>query len=162
MEVIKATSLETSPNIKETLQWKIAKLTEDDKNISNGLADYIYLADYNLQMQIDQLKQLKEDIKERESSIKHQIDAIKSEGAKFLLENGIDKLEGVLASSVTVTKGKPAGSKKVFKLLVDKSESEMYLVDAGLAVYESVDTPAKNDTIRINKRKIALSEVIDG
>ena len=161
MELIKATSLETSPNVKETLTWKIAQLAEDDKNVSNGLADYIYLGVSNLENQLAQLKELEADIKERKTALNEQIKAIKNDGATFLLENGIERLDGVLASSVTVTKGKAESSKTKFKLLVSKKESEEYLVDAGLAVYESVEVPATDDTLRINKRKIALSEVVE-
>lgn len=159
MELIKPTSLETTPNVKETLNWKITSLTEQDKNISNGLADYLYLGVNNLEQQLEQLKQLESDIKERKTALSEQITAIKHDGAIFLLENGIERLDGVLASSVTVAKGKPESSKVKFKLLTDKKASEAYLVDAGLAVYESVDVPATKDTLRINKRKIALSEV---
>lgn len=161
MELIKPTSLETSLNVKETLNWKIAQLTEEDRNISNGLADYIYLGVNNLEQQLEQLKQLESDIKERKTALSEQIKAIKQDGATFLIENGIDRLDGVLASSVTVTKGKEESITTKFKLLVKKKESEQFLVDAGLAVYESVEVPATKDTLRINKRKIALSEVIE-
>ena len=161
MELIKPTSLETTPNVKETLNWKINSLVEQDKNVSNGLADYLYLGINNLENQLEQLKQLKADIKERETALNEQITAIKQDGATFLLENGIDRLDGVLASSVTVTEGKPESTKTKFALLVSKKESEDYLVDAGLAVYESVEVPATKDTLRINKRKIALSEIVD-
>ena len=161
MEIIKATSLETSPNVKETLTWKIAQLTEDDKNISNGLADYLYLGVNNLEQQLEQLKQIESEIKERKAALNEQISVIKHDGANFLLDNGIERLDGVLASSVTVTHGKPESTKTKFKLLVDKKASESYLVDAGLAVFESVDVPATKDVLRINKRKIALSEVVE-
>ncbi len=161
MELIKPTSLETSPNVKETLNWKIEQLTEDDKNISNGLADYLYMGVNNLEQQLEQLKQLEADIKGRKTALNEQITAIKHDGANFLLEQGIERLDGVLASSVTVTKGKQESTKTKFKLLTDKKASEAYLVDAGLAVYESVEVPATKDTLRINKRKIALSEVVD-
>lgn len=161
MELIRPTSLETTDNVKECLTWKIARLTEEDKNISNSLADYLYLGVNNLEQQIEQLKQLEADIKERKTAINEQITAIKQDGAIFLLENGIERLDGVLASSVTVTKGKDASTKTKFKLLVDKKEMEAYLVDAGLAVFESVEVPGTKDTLRINKRKLALSEVVD-
>lgn len=159
LNLIKPTSLETTPNVKETLNWKINSLTEQDKNVSNGLADYLYLGVHNIEQQLEQLKQLEDEIKERKASLNDQITAIKTDGASFLLENGIERLDGVLASSVTVTSGKPESVKSKFKLLVPKKESEQYLVDAGLAVFEVVEVPATKDTLRINKRKIALAEV---
>ena len=161
MELIKATSLETTTNVGETLNWKINSLMEQDKNISNGLCDYFGMGLNNLDQQLEQLKELEADIKARKKDITAQKTAIKQDGAYFLESQGIDKLEGVLYSSVSVRKGKPISNKTVFKLLVDKKASEAYLVDAGLAVYESVDVPATHDTLRINKRKIALSEVVD-
>ncbi len=161
MELIKATSLETSPNIKETLDWKINSLVEQDKNVSNGLCDYFGMGLNNLDMQLQQLKELEEDIKARKSAINSQKTAIKEEGAYFLESQGIDKLEGVLYSSVSVQKGKPESSKVKFKLLVGKKESEAFLVDAGLAVYESVDVPATKDSIAVYSRKIALLEIED-
>jgi len=159
MELIKPTSLETSKDIKECLEWKINSLIEQDKNVSNGLADYFGIGLDNLDAQLKQLDEVTKEINSRKSDLKAQITAIKQEGALFLESQGIDKLEGVLTSSVTITKGKPETSKVKFKLLVDKKASEAYLVDGGLAVYESVEVSATKDMLRINKRKIALAEV---
>ena len=159
MELIKATSLETSTNVKETLDWKINSLVEQDKNVSNGLCDYFGIGLNNLDMQLQQLKELEDDIKARKSAINSQKTAIKEEGAYFLESQGIDKLEGVLYSSLSVRKGKAESSKVKFKLLVGKKESESFLVDAGLAVYENVDVPATKDSITVYSRKIALAEI---
>ena len=161
MELIKPTSLETTPNVKETLEWKINSLIEQDKNVSNGLADYFGIGLGNLDAQLAQLDEVTKEINSRKKALKAQITAIKEDGAHFLESQGIDKLEGVLTSSVTINKGKPEGIKTVFKLLVDKKASESFLVDSGLAVYETVEAPATKDTLRVNKRKIALSEVVD-
>ena len=159
MELMKATSLETSTDINSTLEWKINSLIEQDKNISNGLADYFGIGLGNLDSQLAQLDEVTKEINSRKKDLKAQITAIKQEGAYFLESQGIDKLEGVLTSSVTITKGKAESTKTVFKLLVDKKASEAFLVDSGLAVYESVEVPATKDSLRVNKRKIALAEV---
>lgn len=161
MNLIKPTSLETTDDIQDCLDWKINSLIEQDKNISNGLADYFGIGLSNLDAQLKQLDEVTKEINARKSDLKAQITAIKQEGAYFLEAQGIDKLEGVLTSSVTITKGKPETTKTVFKLLVDKKASEAFLVDSGLAVYESVDVAATKDAIRVNKRKIALSEIED-
>ena len=161
MELIKPTSLETTPNVKETLEWKINSLIEQDKNVSNGLADYFGIGLSNLDAQLAQLDEVAKEINSRKKALKAQITAIKEDGAHFLESQGIDKLEGVLTSSVTINKGKPEGTKTVFKLLVDKKTSESFLVDSGLAVYETIETPATKDTLRVNKRKVALSEVVE-
>ena len=159
MDLMKPTSLETSTDIQSTLDWKINTLIEQDKNVSNGLADYIGICLSNLDAQLSQLDEVTKEITARKSDLKAQITSIKQEAAYFLGEQGIDKLEGVLTSSVTITKGKSETTKKVFKLLVPKKESEEFLVDSGLAVYESVAVPETKDTIRVNKRKIALAEI---
>lgn len=161
MELMKATSLETSTDINSTLEWKINSLIEQDKNISNGLADYFGIGLGNIDNQLSQLDELAKDINARKKDLKAQITAIKQEGALFLQSQGIDKLEGVLTSSVTITKGKHETIKTVFKLLTDKKASEAFLVDSGLAVYESVEVPATKDALRVNKRKIALTEVVE-
>jgi len=159
MELIKATSLETTIDIQETLEWKINSLIEQDKNVSNGLADYFGIGLGNLDAQLLQLDEVTKEIKSRKEAIKAQITAIKEDGAYFLESQGIDKLEGVLTSSVTITKGKPETSKVRFKLLVDKKASEAYLVDGGLAVFESIEIPATKDMLRVNKRKIITPEI---
>ena len=160
MELVKATSLETSTDINSTLEWKINSLIEQDKNISNGLADYFGIGLGNLDSQLAQLDDVTKEINARKKDLKAQITAIKQEGAYFLESQGIDKLEGVLTSSITITKGKPESTKTVFKLLVDKKASEAFLVDSGLAVYESVEVASTKDSLRVNKRKLALSEVV--
>ncbi len=159
MELIKPTSLETSTDINSTLDWKINSLIEQDKNVSNGLADYFGIGLGNLDSQLAQLDEVTKEINSRKNDLKAQITAIKQEGAYFLESQGIDKLEGVLTSSVTITKGKPKSIKTQFKLLADKKAVEAYLVDAGLAVYESAEVAETKDVLRINKRKIALAEV---
>jgi len=161
LNLIKPTSLETSTDIKNTLEWKINSLIDQDKNVSNGLADYFGIGLSNLEAQIAQLDEVTKEINARKTAIKEQITAIKTEGAYFLEAQGIYKLEGVLTSSVTITKGNPESTKAVFKLLVDKKESETFLVDSGLAIYESVEVPATKDTLRVNKRKFALSSIED-
>ena len=122
MELIKPTSLETTTNVKETLNWKIAQLEQDGKNISNGLADYLYLGVNNIEMQLDQLKQLESEIKERKNALNEQIKAIKQDGAAFLLDNGINKLDGVLASSVTVTEESPPHSRTCLNCLYQQKK----------------------------------------
>lgn len=159
MQIVKATSLETAKDINETLEWKINSLIEQDKNVSNGLCDYFGIALSNLDSQIAQLKEVESEIKARKQDITAQMTAIKQEGACFLESQGIDKLEGVLYSSISVKKGKEVSEKTKFKLLTDKKESEAFLVDAGLAVYECVSVPATKDSITVYSRKVHTGEI---
>lgn len=158
MELINPTSLETATDVVATLNWKINSLMEQDKNVSNGLCDYFGIGLNNLDAQLEQLKQLEADIKERKKALTGQISHIKQDGARFLQEQGIDRLDGVLYSSLSVRKGAPATSKKKYKLLVSKRESEEFLVESGLAVYERVDVPETKDSLTIYNRKMPLVE----
>ena len=157
----KRTSLSTTVNVKETLKWKLERLQEDDTQVAERLADYIGLSVLEVDAQIAYLKEAKAEISKREKDLKEQKEAILEGSASFLIDMGVDKLEGIFVSSITVTASKEASTKYKYTLLVDKKEAEQYLLDAGLAVMEGVETPATKSKVRINKRKIALSEVID-
>ncbi len=151
--IIRQTSLETTTDIKDTLNWKLSTLQEDGKDISTNLADYFYRADMSLNGQLDQLKELEAEIKQRKTTINEQISAIKVQGASFLTDNGIDSLTGNLASSITITKGKPAGTKQKFIMDCTTREMQRTLLGVGLGHIEKVDVAATVDKIRINRRK---------
>ena len=144
-----------------TLEYKMASLQEQNLPIQEGLSDYIGLSLDEIEAQLLQLKQLKQDVAEREKTLKLQASDIKEQAAKFLEKYGIEKMAGNIVSSVTITKGKPESTKTKFKLLVDKKAMEAFLVDSGLAVYETVEVPATKDTLRVNKRKVHTPEIVD-
>ena len=100
------TSLEKASNVKDTLDWKIERIKKENLPVDTSLADYIAFSLENLEGQLNQLKALKREIKAREDYLKSQIDKIKVEGAEYLLGLGVDKLEGAICSSITVTKAK--------------------------------------------------------
>ena len=147
------TSLEATDNVKETAKWKIAKLEEAGLPVDTGLADYFALAIDNLTAQELQLKAVESEIKEAKARLKAQKEKILIEGAEFLGEMGIDKLEGNIISSLTVAKTKPATKKEKVVYLVPKKEYDAYLHDAGLAAIEWVDVPEVPEKLRVNKRK---------
>ena len=158
----KKTSLSTTTDVVETLKWKRERLIEDSKPVQEGLADYIGMTTESIDSQLGYLKEVKAEIAQREKALKEQKEAILEGSAVFLTDAGVDRLDGTLISSVTVTKEKPATTKEKYTLLVDKKEAEQYLVDAGLAVMETVEVPATKAKVRVNKRKIALTEVVEG
>jgi len=157
----KRTSLSTTDDVLNTLEYKMNSLQEQDLPIQEGLSDYIGLSLDEIEAQLQQLKAVKQEVSEREKVLKSHSQQIKEDGAKFLDQYGIEKMEGNIISSITITKGKPETSKVKFKLLVDKKASETYLVDGGLAVFESVEVPATKDVIRVNKRKVIVPEIED-
>jgi len=165
--VFKHTSLETSEDVQDTLSWKIEAIKADGLPIDTSLADYIAFATDNLEAQLAQLKAVKGEIGQREKVLKSQIEHIKVDGAIFLLENGLERLDGVICSSVTVTEAKAPKTviteTKEFVMNISQAELEELLIGLGKAEMKTVITekttnaiPAK---IRINKRKIALSEI---
>ncbi len=158
---VKRTSLSSTTNVIETLKWKREQLVEDKKPLAESIADYIALSIDELDMQLEYFKEIKAEIAQREKKIKEQKAAVLEGSAAFLIDAGVDKLEGGIVSSITVTKAKPATTKKVFKVIEHKKEVEKYLVSAGLAVYEEVEVSGAKAKIRVNKRKIAPAEVVE-
>jgi len=165
--VFKHTSLETSDNVGDTLSWKIEAIKADKLPIDTSLADYIAFANDNLEAQLAQLKAVKTEIGQREKALKSQIEHIKVDGATFLLENGLERLDGVICSSVTVTEAKSekitTTETKEFVMNITQAELEELLIGLGKAEMKTVtkekvteEQPAK---IRINKRKLHTLEI---
>jgi kynurenine formamidase len=109
----------------------------------------------------DEISKLKEYKKAIESKIKEcEANKVKtsSECAEYLIENGIDRLDGVAISSITLNKPKEATTttKKVFKsIFKNKAEIEEYLVEQGMGRFEEVEieNEAKPSTLRINLKR---------
>ena len=163
MEILSPTRLETNRDISGELNFKLQKISEKNLPVAATLADYIALGVKNLE---DKIRYADEAIKIYQTEKKHikeQIERVKIEGAKFLIDNGIDRLDGVACSSVTVTKAKPEKinktEKKEFVPLISEDEIEELLLSLGKAEMRSVvvekisqATPAK---LRINYKKSA-------
>lgn len=142
MKLIKKTSLEVSENVEDTLTWKLQKIEEAKLPTESGIADYIALAIQNLENEVDYIKSIEIDYKEQRETIKEQIEAIKVQGAKFFNDAGIVKVEGVICSSITLTKGKEEATtettKKVFTPLISNAEIEELLIGLGKAEMKTV------------------------
>ena len=167
MKLTKHTSLETSTEIIDTLQWKLD--TIEGKDHEAVLADYIALAVDNLTNKKDYLKSLANEIRAETKRIDGQITSIKQGAGQFLLDNGIEKLNGGIVSSVTVTKPKDATvtTTTTEKIVVTATKEQVNdaLIALGFAEVKQVETEkvieAKPATIRINKRKIAVPEIVE-
>lgn len=167
--VFKHASIETSVNVKETLGWKLENLKAENLPMDTGLADYIAFGTDNLDAQLRQLKAAKDEIAKREKLIKEQKEAISIDGAAFLLENGIDRLDGAICSSVTVTAAKEEKreeiEKEIFQINISEQELQDLLIALGKAEMKTITeekiTKAQPAKLRINKRKVQPAEVIE-
>lgn len=167
--VFKHSSLETTMDVKDTLKWKMESIRDQNLPIDTSLADYIAFSVDNLEAQKAQLKAVKVELSQREKALNDQIDNIKEDGAAFLLENGLNRLDGLICSSITVSKEKESSirttEKKEFVINITQAELEELLIALGKAEIKTVITEKKSNYIpaklKINKRKIALSEVIN-
>jgi len=169
MNLLKKTNLQNTDDVAGTLRWKMKIIEEKGLPIESGLADYVDLAISNLTNELNYIADVKKQITDREKDVKTQIETIKIIGAVFMQSLGCDKLEGVICSSVTVTKAREASTEqtttKVFTPLISDEEIQELLLALGKAEMQSVTEtktvkalPAK---LKVNKRKIANAEMIE-
>jgi len=167
MELIKKTSLEQSDNVADTLKWKLDIIKHDGLPVESGLADYIALATDNLERELAYLNDVKKQITDREKQLKEQSEAIKIDGAKFLKSMDVDKIEGAICSSVSVTKAKDSVSTETSKEVLSYNESDEeiaeFLISLGKAQYVTVTETKTSNAIpaklRINKRKTSATVI---
>ena len=161
----KHSSLETNSNIVDTLNWKLKALEDEARPLEEGIADYLGFTLDNLKQSIDSKKFYIEELKKLIKTDEVQIENIKTDGVKFLEQMGVEKLQGHIVSSVTISKAKPSTekSKRKLKYLVPVEEIEELLITLGKAEYETVTTvsdpiPPK---LRVTARRVKNVEVID-
>jgi len=162
MELQKAytTTLESSniETIKGVLEAKIASTSPQ------STADYIAFACDNLNSNIDRAKQAKRDLDNYIKQNNAQVELIKEVGAEWLAEAGIDKLEGMRVSSISINKPKPSYEvtvtdaslikTKFWKSTVDKTALKNAILDGEECEGAEITSTVKEATLRINKRKI--------
>lgn len=162
MIIKKETSLEIqSQDTKETLNWKLEQLTNNNLPVEQGMADYIYFGISNIDAKIKQLKAYKDEILKEIKNLEAYKSTVSEEIAEWIQGQGVDRLEGLEVSSITINKGseeKEETSESVkFVLDVDNERMEKFLVENGLAHYEKVTTTkvtlATKDKIRINSKR---------
>ena len=162
MIIKKETSLEIqSQDTKETLNWKLEQLTNNNLPVEQGMADYIYFGVSNIDAKIKQLKAYKDEILKEVKNLEEYKSTVSEEIAEWIQGQGVDRLEGLEVSSITINQGseeKEETSESVkFVLDVDNERMEKFLVENGLAHYEKVTTTkvtlATKDKIRINTKR---------
>jgi len=163
MEILKPTNLETSSDITSTLNFKLQAISKRDLPVAVTLADYIALGVKNLEKKYRYVDDVIKTYQAEKEAIKGQIERVKIDGAKFLVENGIERLDGVVCSSITVTKEKPEiiekTEKREFVPLVSEAEIEELLLSLGKAEIRSIIVEKTSKAIpaklRINYKKSA-------
>lgn len=147
-------------DVKNILTWKLAQYQE--QNIPVGvISDYMAKGLDEVDLKVEQLKNYKKLIDQEIKDLESHKEVVKVKAAEWLQENGIDRLEGVEISSITLTKPSEAKEeKKIEKTLVctmSKNEINDFLVTQDLAKYDKKEvtkiTAAKPAMIKINKKR---------
>lgn len=162
MLIKKETALEIqSQDTKETLNWKLEQLTSNNLPVEQGMADYIYFGVSNIDAKIKQLKAYKDEILKEVRNLEAYKSAVSEEIAEWIQGQGVERLEGLEVSSITINQGsekKEETSESVkFVFDVPNTTYQEFLVENGLAHYEKVTTTkvtlATKDKIRINSKR---------
>lgn len=156
---MKKTSLESSSDIVDTLNWKLQDINRSNVPAESAVADYIALAVDNLNKDIQYIKSVEKDYATQRKLKTKQIEEIKVKGAEFFISIGLVKLDGIKCSSITLTKGKEsqttADNKSIFYPLISELEIEELLIELGKAemriVTEKKITKEIPIKLRINK-----------
>lgn len=170
MQLAKKTSLQqVGTDIKETLDWKLKQLKDKNLPIEEGLADYIYLGMNGIDSDIEQLDNYMKVLKDKQAELKANKQATSEKVADWLLDAGLDKINGISVSSITInkaTESKESSKERItFKILgSDKiyNNSDMSflvedLIEEGTLIrlvgFDKVVSKATNNTIKINKKR---------
>lgn len=162
MRIKKETSLEMqSQDTKETLNWKLEQLTNNNLPVEQGMADYIYFGVSNIDAKIKQLKAYKDEILKEVKNLKTYKSTVSKEIAEWIQEQGIDKLNGLECSSITINNGNKETEENIItkKFITHLTQDEIYNVinEQGLGhwvVNQEVKVSlATKDTIRINSKR---------
>ena len=163
LTIKKHSSLENNSKVVEVLNWKLQALEEEARPLEEGIADYIGFTLDNLKQSVSSKKFYIEELKKLIKADEVQMENIKTEGVKFLEQMGVEKLQGYIVSSVTISKAKPrtTKTKEVLKYLVSKEEIEELLVTLGKAEWETVTTTSDEiaPKLRVTPRRIKNVEV---
>ena len=105
MNLVKKTSLQNvEANVKETLDWKLIQIKEKNLPVESSLADYIAFGMEGIENDIEQLSNYKTLIETQIKQAKENQSKVKIECAEWLANQGLDKLNGLNVSSITITK----------------------------------------------------------
>lgn len=147
-------------NVKAILYSKLKQYQEQELPIEI-LTDYIGKGCLQIDEEIEQLKNYKKIIDSKIKDLELQKINVKTQSAEFLRENGIEKLDGIEFSSITIVEKKEAiETKEVIKTFftdLTKEEINDFLVTQNLGHYTKKEeikiTAEVPEMIKINKKK---------
>jgi len=160
IEQRRETRLETAPihEVGAILDFKLGETSPE------GVADYIGLSLQNLDDRLMRIKEAEANIKSLKAELTSQAETIKIGSAKWLAESGIDKLQGMAVSSVSISKSKPKEELIVtneeslinqgfFKTTLDKTAVKNAIMNDIVVEGACVEITHTEDKIRVNRRK---------
>lgn len=160
IETRKETRLETAPihEIGAVLDFKLQSASPEI------VADYIALSIQNLDDKLTRIKEAESQMKSLKSEIALQIETIKNGSAKWLHECGINKLQGIYVSSISISSTKPKETLKVinedslinqgyFKTTVDLTAVKNAIKDGVNVEGAEIEVIHCEDSLRVNQRK---------
>jgi hypothetical protein len=166
MDLIKKTSLQnTEQETKDTLNWKLEQLTAKNLPIESGLADYIAFGMEGIENDIAQLSNYKALIESQIKQAKANQAKVKVECAEWLAGQGLDKINGLNVSSITITNAVEAKTEEKIKEINYFYEGYQYssvslinqlLNQSQIEEIEIPETkiiPAKPAQIKVNKKR---------
>ncbi len=163
LTIKKHSSLEKSNEVVNTLEWKAKALEDEGRSVEEGLTDYVGFTIDSLTRSIDAKKFYIDELKALIKKDEEQINLIKTDGVKFLDDLGVERLNGHIVSSVTISKARPAQTKEkqAIKYLLPKAEIEQFLVDTGKAEMQTVSVVMKEipRKLRVTQRRVKNVEI---
>lgn len=167
MNLIKKTSLQNvEANVKETLDWKLIQIKEKNLPVESSLADYIAFGMEGIENDIEQLSNYKTLIETQIKQAKENQSKVKIECAEWLANQGLDKLNGLNVSSITITNPTEESEVEIYETVFKYENYETtiaidmvdHLRDLGLISKEIVivglkKKPAKPAQIKVNQKR---------
>ena len=134
---------------------------------AHGVADYSALAIDSLNNRIDEIKRAESDLKALKSALGEQVDVIKFGVTSWLIEGGIDKLQGDIVSSISVNKSKPTETLIIddeeslinqgyFKTVVNTTMAKKHILDGFEVEGAHIEVTHNEDSLRVNRRKAKI------
>ena len=159
IELARETRLEIAP-IQEVKAILDARL---ETTSPESVADYIALSVQNLDDRLTKIKDAENQIKALKVEIVNQISTIKHGSAEWLSSAGIDKLNGLYISSISISAPKPKEELKIvnedalinagyFKTTLDKTAVKNAIKDGVEIEGATIEITHEPEGLRINKR----------
>ena len=157
----KSTRLETADKdeISAILDHKLEEVG------AHGVADYAALAVDSIASRIDEIKRAEAELKSLKTALTEQSSLIKVGIAEWLSDTGIDKLQGNIVSSISVSKVKPTETLVIdneeavinqghFKTVIDKTLVKNLILNGIEVEGAAIEVTHNEDSLRVNKRKV--------